>query len=760
MDLAKYLPLYPSPRDSETVIDFETTGLNFEHKDFKVVGVSFANNSWPQGVYFCLKNAGPLKMRALYEAFNCRRLIAHNFLFDGAVLQRMADDLGLPRSWPFIACTKGMASQLENKLCMGAQSSLKTLQISHLGWETKGDVELDEWLVSNGYTTGKAGKSPDKGKMCMAPSTILGKYGGLDSQSTWSLYRLYKRSMKRFPELLMYHSREYRTLGKLCAEQKWGGFNVDHKRLRIYYMELFNKLIDIEGEFRNSEAAPFIDEYNRMEYKEHLANEKYPFKMDGAVSTNWLKWYDKGEEMLLNQNRFKIVGNGSDTGLQWLFFERLFEITEPTEHRDWKGKYKTVDVVDDSGEVITTLRLSKAEKLPFDNEVVPLLGKCGEILARYNELGTEVNQIKNMLDSLVDGWHYPDLKLSGTVSGRCAGGGRPSTYRTFDIPQGHLNFHMYTDLVMTCADLRVLELDPDMFKQYEGAPKAGGKVNIQNQKKTARYMECIRPPKDEAWLQMDVDALEPVVLAELSEDESMMQLYGPGRPPNDVYLFVASKIEQFAAEVGEYYDYMNPTKEGIALAKKHCKKLRGICKELHLSAGYGAGAKKIWMTLVAQGVEITLDEVKAIRTMYWEVFKDVVGYKDGLTAEWKRRGGWFYNGRHRPITVHQHFEKDILNRCIQSTGHDNLLLYLHFLDEIRTERGIPMRPIMVDFHDETVWAVPHEHKAAALKAMEDAWVKTNNDLGGIIPLTGTPEEVKSWASFKCEDWENFSWETT
>ena len=656
-------------------------------------------------------------MRALYEALNSRKLIAHNFVFDGAVLQRMASNLGLPHSWPFIACTYGMACQLENKTCLGGLGRLKNLQVSQLGWEDKGDVELDEWLVVNGYTTkpviAKEGKpidwakyKADKSKMSNAPSNILGKYGGLDSQSTWALYCIYRKVMKKFPELWKYHQREYGTLGKLVAEQQWGGFNVDKTHLKKYYLELMEHLMKLEVEFRASEAAPFIDEYNRLALVEHDAKEIHPFTASGEVSKNWMKWSEKRELIEVSEEHFKIVGNGSDAALKWLFYQRLFELTPTRTKKDWKGKYEETDVLSDTGEKIATLRLKKGGALPFDKEIVPKLGYAGKLLAVHTKISKEASYIKGMLDSLIGNIHYPQLKLSGTVTGRCAG--------------------------------------------------TGG-VNIQQQPKAPRYMECIRPPKGEAWLQMDVDALEPVVLAELSEDESMMQLYGPGRPPNDVYLFVASKIEQFAKEICQYYDPLNPTKEGIKAAKKHCKKLRGICKVLHLSAGYGAGAMKIWMTLTGQGVVITLDEVKAIRTMYWEVFKDVVGYKDGLTSEWKRRGGWFYNGRYRPLTVHQHFEKDILNRCIQSTGHDNLMLYLYHLDAIRTERSIPMRPIMVDFHDETIWAVPVEHKQTALKAMQDAWTRTNKDLGGIIPLTGEPEEVKSWATFKCEDWEDFSW---
>ena len=684
MDIAKYLPHSPSLKGSETVIDFETSGLNFRDKDFKIVGLSFANQQWPQGVYFCTKDANQLKMRALYHALSSRPLIAHNFVFDGSVLQRMATDLELPKRWHMIGCTHGMACQLENKLSIGG-SKLKQLQQSHLGWDVRGDVELDDWLVRNGYTTKPVVHKPgtpidwskykaDKSRMSMAPSNILGKYGGLDSQSTWSLYRLYKRSMKKFPELDLYHTREYSTLGKLAVEQAWGGFNVDEKRLRIYYRELFDKLIEIEGEFRASDAAPFIDEYNRMELEEHLAKEKYPFTSNGSVSKNWLKWNDKIEYLEQNLNRFKIAGTGSDTGLKWLFFERLFETTPPKLVKDRRGDYQTVQVMNDSGEMLAELRLSKAGRMPFDKEIIPKLGTCGEILARYNELLTEVGQIKNMIDSLVKGVHYPGMKLSGTVSGRCAGGGTDKVYRTFNIPMGVLPFKMYTDLTITCADLRVLGLKPNDYKEYEGPPSKGGKVNIQNQKKTARYMECIRPPKGEDWLQMDVDALEPVVLAELSGDEAMMNLYGPGAKPNDIYLFVGASIPALRDEVCAYgYDPLNPTAEAIAVTKKKAKRIRGICKVVHLSAGYGAGPGTIYATLIQAGVVITLDEVKAIHKAYWALFGGVIEYQKKLKAEWAENGGWFINGRGMPVAVADNLEKDILNRCIQNTGHMNML---------------------------------------------------------------------------------------
>jgi len=248
-----------------------------------------------------------------------------------------------------------------------------------------------------------------------------------------------------------------------------------------------------------------------------------------------------------------------------------------------------------------------------------------------------------------------------------------------------------------------------------------------------------------------VDALEPTVLAELSEDHGLMSVYGSDTP-NDIYLFIGSKIPQFAHKICKYYDPVNPTVAGIALAKRHCKKERTICKVLHLSSGYGAGAVKIHETLVMSGVDITLKEVSEIRTMYWEIFAGVKQFQEQLTDEWKDNMGWFRDGLGCRIAVDDGYEKDILNRCIQNTGHKILVKYLRIMQTLRAERGLwdSLHPLVCDFHDETVWECKTEKEAECIKLMNDVWKILNNELGGTIALAGKPEVVESFSSFKCE----------
>jgi hypothetical protein len=150
-------------------------------------------------------------------------------------------------------------------------------------------------------------------------------------------------------------------------------------------------------------------------------------------------------------------------------------------------------------------------------------------------------------------------------------------------------------------------------------------------------------------------------------------------------------------------------------------------------------------------VDITIEEVKEIHKAYWELFGGVVDFQNKLKAEWASNGGWFLNGRGMPTAVADHLEKDILNRCIQSTGHFNLLTYLKHLKTLREEHPeISMTPIVVDFHDETIWEVPVEQADAAMELFEQTWTLTNTELGGIIPLSGAPEICTSFSDFKCE----------
>jgi hypothetical protein len=84
------------------------------------------------------------------------------------------------------------------------------------------------------------------------------------------------------------------------------------------------------------------------------------------------------------------------------------------------------------------------------------------------------------------------------------------------------------------------------------------------------------------WPEGDILAAEPHVLAELSKDKALLELYGPNANPNhDRYLFTLAGIPSPHFDpVRAVYDRDNPTKESVKKAKAECKKLRGLGKVL------------------------------------------------------------------------------------------------------------------------------------------------------------------------------------
>ena len=80
----------------------------------------------------------------------------------------------------------------------------------------------------------------------------------------------------------------------------------------------------------------------------------------------------------------------------------------------------------------------------------------------------------------------------------------------------------------------------------------------------------------------------------------------------------------------------------------------------------------------------------------------------------------------------------------------NLLTYLKHLKRLREASPIALTPLMIDFHDETIWEVPIDQAEDALELFRETWRLTNDELGGIIPLSGSPEICHNFSEFKCD----------
>jgi DNA polymerase I-like protein with 3'-5' exonuclease and polymerase domains len=274
-----------------------------------------------------------------------------------------------------------------------------------------------------------------------------------------------------------------------------------------------------------------------------------------------------------------------------------------------------------------------------------------------------------------------------------------------------------------------------------------GGLNFQQLPKTEEFLKALCARPGHKLVQADAVALEPVILAEFSRDKTLWSLYGPEAKSNDIYLYIAAKLPGLRDEVLKYYDPDNPTDEGIALAKKHCKQIRSLAKLVHLSSAYGAGARKIHETLTLAGITISLREVYKIHEAYWRLFVGVKKFGEDLTAMWER-DKWIPSILGTPIVIAENLLKDITNRHIQTSGHLVLQVWLYYTNKLRKERGIVATPWICDFHDEMIFEAPNDHAKAMAQAISDALDLTNEELGMDIKIQGPALIANNLAEIK------------
>jgi hypothetical protein len=282
---------------------------------------------------------------------------------------------------------------------------------------------------------------------------------------------------------------------------------------------------------------------------------------------------------------------------------------------------------------------------------------------------------------------------------------------------------------------------------------AGKAPNLQQLPKTKGTLSGFVSRPGHSFVDCDVNALEMVVTAELSQDKNLLYLYGPGAQPNDIYTFYGSMMAGIGPKLRSLgYDPYNPVKEILDATKKACKKERSIAKLLILSDNYGSGVKKKQKILSLNGIDMSLDEVQDMHDSLMAAKEGVLNYVDWLRDEWRANGGWIENGYGRPICIDDKYLKDILNRQVQSTGHDLLQLYARIAAQLLNEAKLSWTPIVMDWHDESIIEVPDEQVEVAKRIMEvDAYRELNRILGGTCPLKGSAAVAKTLAGIKLED---------
>lgn len=653
--------------------------------DFETEGADYSSENtrvvgigfaWDEGsCYFDWDSLADTQREKITELLSTHKgLLAHNVYFDGGISKGI---LGVTPQWKY--CTYSLYSFLANEGFAGRSWGLKSAQVELLCWESSNEKELDEWLVVNGYYVGN--------------KRLDSSYEYLINECRTGGLRPDKSQMFRAP---------IDILGKYCildAESTYllfteilgptlSRFPGLDSFLRDHWMGLIDTLIDqkIHGILMNRDGL--IARKNTL--LAEIANIDIQIDTDETTAPLILEI----EAELLEKNgpkepdRLKKDGTVSKNWIKW---EQKMDLIRRRQDPAYRFNIQ-------SGQ---QLRKLLYDKMGFDVKVLSEKGEPSIAVKALSQMGG-IGAILSERVGLVKELGYIEKYLELTVD-------RPTIHPSFRTPGTTTG--------------RLSSKEP----------------NLQQVSKTKAMMSLFVARPGKVWVDLDFSALEPVVVTEYSQDENMMAIYGDGRPANDIYIFLMAHIpgmEDRARALG--YDPYNPSKESLARVKKEMKKERSICKIVCLAAQYGAGVNKIHQILEEQEVFLSVDEVRNIYEGYWNLFAQVKDFSRSLMFERKRNKGYILNAMGRPMAIPEEFERDILNRFIQSSGHDVLTTYISLLRDNLKKEDIPWKPIIIDFHDASTIEVDEKDGPRTVEIFNKSMRDLNNLLNGSIQLKGVP----------------------
>jgi DNA polymerase I-like protein with 3'-5' exonuclease and polymerase domains len=708
-------------RSRIVALDWETVGLDYSDVEQRqIVGLGLA---WDTGsCYFHYEDLiqDPDRANELLDVLlNHTGLIAHNVYFDGGIIY---SNFGVHARWH--ACTSALYKQLANEGWVGQVHGLKHAQTDLLGWESSNETELDEWLVASGHyignrrletdpaklvemyhsrtETGKRRLSPDKSKMYLAPREILGKYCVLDAEACYLLYvHVLEPVLQQFPDLEYYHHVEFMHLIYLHIEQKMGGILMDREGLLSRQQILTTQISELEHKFlTHPQTAEHIraiesdlrrDLYEKeppryKKRKERTEPDKY--KKNGEISKNWIRWKELSE-LPPEQSR------------SWENWAERVRVAEAGENPDYNYNLNSGPQLREL--FYNRLKYTPREETESGDDAIGVsslkhVGEEGQLLVERAHLVKELSYINDYLERTVSRPSlHPDFRLPGPCTGRLS----------------------------------------------------SANPNMQQISKTWDVMSLFLADAGEEWVDIDFKALESVVAAELSGCPNLLELYGDGKPENDIHLFVCAHVPAWRSEVeATGYTPYNPPPGSVSRAKKECKSKRNIMKNIVYAKQYGAGNQKIFAMMQAAGVPISYEEVEEISSTYDRLFERVDEYKKELEWEWQQNGGYVMNALGRPMCVTEDYKKDLFNRVIQSTGHDILVKYAYILTYKLDEEGISWRPVIIDFHDATTVGTPVGNGQRVAELMQWSMGELNRKLQGTITLGGVPVIGRNLAQVK------------
>ena len=386
---------HPGKWGSVLAIDFETHGLDPWSEEFEPVGLGLTGGEY-DSIYIILRGAEPGALANVVRYLHQFKLLAHNVLFDAAVLRWCERRSGVPSAWPWLGCTYALAQQLAGEGWEGQSWGLKSLMKTLLLWPDTNEAELDGWLIGHGYFKVNHAKQNvvSKADMWRAPDEILGKYCKLDTEACWLLWsKILLPVARKHPVSEFYQTGLTMELFRRLLDQQDRGILIDVPQLKAHKESLELAITLKFGQWRlRADVAPHMQTYEDLQFDMLLAKQPKWLTKDGLVSKNWESWRQKVEDLEQVPCHFSY---SSPKDLSWLFYGRMgCEVLIETE----------------------------GEKPATNDKALSAFGPAGQALLAVIDLETELRYVEGCLANVnSEGILRPKFSY-GTITGRLKGG--------------------------------------------------------------------------------------------------------------------------------------------------------------------------------------------------------------------------------------------------------------------------------------------------------------------------------------------------
>jgi DNA polymerase I-like protein with 3'-5' exonuclease and polymerase domains len=355
-------------------IDFETSGLRWMDKGFKVRSVALVNDNISMAID--LNTLNPQVATRLWSWLaNHTALVAHNATFEAGVIFSQTGKI------PDISVdTRAMAYALAGEGSPGQSWGLKALAKDLLGAETwNEDIDITNMM------------SEDWAK--------VGKYNQIDTHYTWHLYLLMSAVIHENSDtwgryFMDYHQLDVMNMIKLQVEAYANGLSIETEHLEAYSKELdyqiASKLFDFHT---HPKVLPGVQAFNEQiiaQYKDKMLKNAHPTKSGKPRAA-----YESARiayEMAKHEQHFNINSNAH---LTWLIYDYL-GLTSTTK-TDSGGKSVSADAL--AG--------------------IPDIGK---LILEYREPLAMKKFVTSLANNLQEGKVRIPIRAPGTVTGRCSAG--------------------------------------------------------------------------------------------------------------------------------------------------------------------------------------------------------------------------------------------------------------------------------------------------------------------------------------------------